>query len=596
VIYSPSAYEDECLYSFKARLLRNTLSYPTEFSPDDIRSHFTSLDLPYHLGELYKVTKHFLPWTLKSIIDDHTLYPIYKPFLIHERQQQVIKAMISSHRMNIHSIVGINTSSLTRSRYPKFCPICGREDIKKHDEAYIHRVHQIPEIQICPNHGCFLIEYAPELSEITRKYFLPSASTINTSKVILNNCKTLSQISIDFRDLFSKESFDINEVDYFNEVQDRGYFKNGKLKRKELQEEFCYFYKETKNEYLKSRIFESYHWIGDIVSRPEKIFNPFQHLLFKRFVGQLNFKLIPKKEHPFGAGPWKCFNKSTDHYLTDSVKEMSLAFDKTNNRLVAIFKCECGMTYSKYFIQKNGRQQEQIRIKERGLIWISTMHECLAKGYSKRETARILGTDASTIVKIVKKESRQLSLEKVDKVIFKRQEWQAVINKYDFNNYSQASEKYTSLYKWLLKNDSDWLFSTKSLAQNLSTRQLRLDWRKIDEELKTEVNEIITKLREEKPNVRISKTLIGKLASNGRYILTTNLKNLPKTKDIIAQKAESIDHFQIRRINDAISIISKDRRSLTKSNILKQANIRSHSVHINRKIAKLIQTQEINHE
>ena len=43
-------------------------------------------------------------------------------------------------------------------RYIRYCPLCAADDRECHGETYWHRIHQMPGINICNFHGCYLKE------------------------------------------------------------------------------------------------------------------------------------------------------------------------------------------------------------------------------------------------------------------------------------------------------------------------------------------------------------------------------------------------------------------------------------------------------
>lgn len=48
------------------------------------------------------------------------------------------------------------SSSIQSPRWLKFCPICVEEDKKQFDYSYLHRLHQVPGVEVCPVHKVFL--------------------------------------------------------------------------------------------------------------------------------------------------------------------------------------------------------------------------------------------------------------------------------------------------------------------------------------------------------------------------------------------------------------------------------------------------------
>ncbi|MFN7652498.1 MAG: TnsD family Tn7-like transposition protein, partial [Cyclobacteriaceae bacterium] len=568
--YFPKFYDDECLYSLKARLLRDTLSNSDENRCNylgEVKNHVISLDLPSHVGELYEATKHIVKWTMESIIEDHTIFPVYRPFLSEEKRIRIVKSMISDRIENIQSIAGINSSNLVRSRFPKFCPICGLEDLGKYGEPYWHRIHQFPNIQVCPDHNCLLVEYEPKAQELKGfKYFVLTESLVNNSVVTHNRCGPLEEIGKQLNDLLHRKgTFDIKDVKYLNCIINKGYYRNGQVLRKDVQIEFQNYYKGVFNEYLRERISESYDWIGNIINQPEKVFNPYQHLLFQNFIESLDFRSFPpKKENPFGNGPWKCFNKTSDHYLKDVITELTLKKDEKNNRMVGIFKCSCGMVYSKYFTHKGEIVKENIRVKKRGEAWDRKLHECILNQLSLRETAGILGTNAATISKMLRKKTSKGRYDISGLVSSKRKEWEIALSEFSEDSYCESRKKFPALYKWLFRYDRDWLMSTRPSQKRNNGSQFRLDWDQIDNNLLAEINETVTRLKTENLNFRVSKTLIGKLVKNGKYILSTNMNRLPKSNNYLLMNTDSIADFQIKKIEKASDAIYSEGRSMTK--------------------------------
>jgi hypothetical protein len=569
--YLVKIFQEECVYSIKSRLIRDNLggysSYLGKFM-----QRVSSVDFPTHLTEFYEETKHIIPWSIENILNNHTNYKAISPFLTTEKQLALFDLMTSSSK-NLQINLGINTSTLTRSDFPKFCPICSKSDLLTFGEAIFYRIHQVPNIRVCPDHNCFIHEYRPSTNELSGfRYFCLTDQIVIESEVRLNQCETLRKISIRFKELLKLES-DINfkEKNYKNIIESKGYLKNNKLLRTELIDEFQKYYKNVKDEYLQSRIKESYHWLGGIVINPKTIFNPFQYLLLDQFVGDMDNRAKAKDFHPFGKGPWVCINKVCDHYMKLVITDFVLESNK-ENKSIGLFKCSCGMQYSKSFIKTKSGLKEKIRVRNWGEQWKTELSLYLEKEHTISYMAKKLGTHISTLKKIIsrKPKAKYITAELINA---KRTEWKECLSKYPTKQYSQSRVDHPNLYAWLLRYDYVWLASTKNNEQANQLR-IRLNWDNVDHDLSQQVKKVADRLKLENPASRISKTLIGKLVNRGALILSTNLQNLPKTLVALNSSTESTQEYQIRRVRNAVEDLIHSGKSLTKSSITKHAKIK----------------------
>ncbi len=163
-----------------------------------------------------------------------------------------------------------------------------------------------------------------------------------------------------------------------------------------------------------------------------------------------------------------------------------------------------------------------------------------------------------------------------------------LLTQFDDNNYCESRKKYPALYKWLFRYDREWLLSTRPTQKSNNGSQYRLDWGKIDDKLLSEIQEVLTKLKTESPDSRISKTLIGKLVNNGKYILSTKMKKLPKSREYLSINIDSTNDFQIRKIENAGHIIFSEGKAITKWNVIKKSKIGKHSSQVESKIDSLV--------
>lgn len=151
----PELYPDELVYSCLARyaaytgyvthrsvaedLFRNCLERPSvEFFntlTEDAMSHLTAKR------------------DIRDVIQQHTLFDYYARFAPAEKRKKLMELFVCGDTKTFNNV--ISTRKLGW-RFLRFCPICTQEDREKYGETYWHRIHQLPEIQICHKHGCYL--------------------------------------------------------------------------------------------------------------------------------------------------------------------------------------------------------------------------------------------------------------------------------------------------------------------------------------------------------------------------------------------------------------------------------------------------------
>lgn len=167
MINLPMPYPEELIYSTVARYkVRAGLISPKQLLDDvfEDRGVVATVDLPCHLS---KIIGHYPQDTfnLNHIAYQHTLFPLYAPFIPENRRQECLKWMDGHSQGAIHLSIGSNASRLPSLKYIRYCPQCLKEQFKAHGEWYWSRLWQISGVRCCISHGIrledSLIEYRP---------------------------------------------------------------------------------------------------------------------------------------------------------------------------------------------------------------------------------------------------------------------------------------------------------------------------------------------------------------------------------------------------------------------------------------------------
>ncbi|MBL7832315.1 MAG: TniQ family protein [Cyclobacteriaceae bacterium] len=576
----PNPYFDEALYSLAARyhaLLPFQDYKSTQLELFGSKSISAVIDLPYALESFHSANSQALTLTVDEIIERYTLFPYYSNFITVEKQQKLFGLMKSNRGSTIHASIGINASLFRRSRFPKYCSECLIEDIKNVGEPYWHLAHQIPDILICPIHNTFLAQARPDLSGYSRFSFLnPKKYAQALTKLNeLNELKNLAgyQLEIHFKNL----PFELDKINYEEKSQQLNFYKKSSLNFLKIVDAFTSFHSKS----LLNHLFPSFHspgdyrWICDIIKRPRHIFHPIRQILVRKF-----FESYEHSQHlspPEEKEKYECINKAAEHYGQKVVDQISNHIDPKTKRLIATLTCSCGMVYTQSTIKNAlGEDVKFRRVKEFGVVWMSRLDSELQSGKSFRQIARELGTDAKTVSVLKRGPKKAITL--TDPISNlregKRAEWIILLEKYPSNKVKNARLTNGALYAWLYRNDNDWLISINKLYLSVNEfNQLKLDWEKLDQHLIKQIAAIVSHLKAKKYKGRITRTIISKIINAEKYIQGTNLNKIPQAKKLLNQVCESVEDYQIRRIDDCISLMVEKQESLPIWRIIRQTGL-----------------------
>src|SRR5713101_530955 len=185
ILCFPDPYPDELLYSLWARF-SDRVCYRSEkyvlkelFGSSRIRP---IIDLPCHIGLFTEKLPAGCKYTADNLIDQHTLSPLYSPFMSRERATALRELMIANEAQGLpqgfYRRFGIVNSLEPRLLWLRYCPICWQEDKTIFGEAYWHRSHQVPGFEVCPLHGTFIENSSFRIREKISEKMLYSAESI----------------------------------------------------------------------------------------------------------------------------------------------------------------------------------------------------------------------------------------------------------------------------------------------------------------------------------------------------------------------------------------------------------------------------------
>lgn len=610
--FFPKPYPDEILYSMLARYHIRSGNISPKMTLKELFNSTTTIataDLPCHLETLVAQLPLISAITVEELIQQHTLYPIYAPFLPQQRSQQILQAMRSSNGVSIHDKTGIRASSIHVPRYFRFCPKCIQDDQTTYGELHWHRIHQVSGIFVCPHHAEPLQESSVPMQGMNRHEYI-AASFENCAvhpTVEPFNAKNLGVLQLLAQDVhFLLENQllprDLNwfRQQYVSILIERGLATTtGRVYQRELVGQFLHFYGHELLKILDSDInFESeQNWLLGIVRKHRKTFHPIRHLLMLRFLGLSvsEFFTGDRSYRPFGAGPWLCLNPAADHYLKPVVTQLEISLCCDTKKPVGTFSCSCGFIYCRAGPDQTEEDTHRIgKIIAVGSTWQEKLrHLVEVEQAGLRETARQLQVDPRTVNRYVQRlelnakwrslngpkeaeqtESPQSPLaDSNDIQIYHRNTWRELQVQHAQASKTALRRLAPATYTWLYRNDRGWLDQNSPPAQKPAYSNNRVNWQERDKQILGYAKEAVQRLLTAEEPIRITVSRVAK-AIDRLAVIEQHIDQMPETKAYLDTVTESVEDFQIRRIRWAVSQLNRQGQKLEIWRVVRLAGLR----------------------
>ncbi|PSB34402.1 TnsD family Tn7-like transposition protein [Stenomitos frigidus] len=586
----PDPYPDELLYSVCARF-HDRVQYPNK--KNTMRELFgdeaaiATVGLPSNLQTLVSMLPPGSPYTVERLINNHTLYPFYAPFLDCEQARQLWADMEGARGPSIYMRSGIMASTIQPMEWLRFCPVCAQEDKELLGEYYWHRIHQLPGIEVCPEHNVRVLDSKIRIQNPQTRHEFVSADRgtqlprSRSYKLFNSHQAVLLRIAQDAAWLLKHQplipGLDILAKRYRELLAERDLATySGRVRVSELLNQFCECYSPELLKYLQCQIdVESQHnWLFRLVRSPKGSQHPLRHLLLMQFLGHTaeSFFKLPQQFKPFGKGPWLCLNKAADHFRKPVITECELAYSKEHGKPIGTFSCSCGFVYSRTGPDESEEDTLRItKIRAFGSVWEDALKTLwYDSSVSLREIARQLGVDAATIklhaaalelefprpgkrqtTRMSRTLARPLEVEPgVSEASLHRyrREWLTARQVYPEAGRTALKKQFQRVYTWLYRNDREWLEAHLPPRMAKSPPPVRVDWEHRDIELADAARQAAIQLQ-----TRPGKPTQITIAAVGRQLgqlalIQRHLDKLPVTAQVLSELVETREAFALRRI------------------------------------------------
>lgn len=569
ITFFTDPYKDELIYSAVARYhhyignidLKDTLE-----ELFDTRTAIATVGIQCNLNTF--VRKLGNGYSTDELISNNTIFPFYSPFIYKDRKKEVINTIKSDNGIGIYNRIGIVAGGICKKNGIYYCPLCAKKDIDEVGEPYIHREHQLEGVFLCPHHGEELKKYPESIDKSRVEFTRFDEDKIEFTSI--NNIKSeyyniLMKLSTGAYYLLKTNLGNIDKIKITQKYKECLFKRelagvNGGIRQEKLYEEFIAFYGKDFLAFMESETDKDYeyNWLKVITRNSRRAVHPIRHLMLIYFLTQNIEKFFREFETeymPFGEGPWFCLNKVCDNYKKRVVTDLKITADYKTREPVGTFTCQCGFVYSRKGPNKIEADQYKVGyIKEFGEVWKSKLKECFEKNFIQKQITEIMGCDVGTVRKYKDIISNNISMQKTAEIDSQRlEEYKRCIldHKNDYPLRTQLRSVYNKEYTFLYKYDKQWLFENLPPATKSLNIVKVVDWNARDIELLNRLeNKYFEIISREVPTRICLSTFKRELQLKDSYI--KHLDKMPKSKEYLNSKSETIEEFQIRRCKKII--------------------------------------------
>ena len=170
----PVPHPNELVYSTVARAgIYHGIISPKQLLDEVFgnRKVIATLDLPCHLKAISNQLKNTGRYSVNELIYQHTLFPIYAPFITETHRACALEMMASHTQGAVHLMLGVAASRIMSSDHLRYCPKCAKKQYLEFGEYFWQRNWFLPGLPVCPEHSALII--LPNKSSAHRHHFSP---------------------------------------------------------------------------------------------------------------------------------------------------------------------------------------------------------------------------------------------------------------------------------------------------------------------------------------------------------------------------------------------------------------------------------------
>ncbi len=546
LLFFTDPYPDELMYSVIARFHYYNCGLPYGSSQEKLfgsRRSIPNLYLAFYLDNL--VSQLNGSYNSKELRDNHTIYPFIAPFLTSLQKQLLNKAIFKGKESQeaLYFSNLINTYYYSNLKEIRYCPLCAKEDLERYGEVYLHRLNNLPGIDICPKHLCYLEKYPLVYPENSFRQYVYINPDRLTAKVIECCSQAETALAKSALEVCQTNGLKLSELLLRMDqlYRDFGYLKGQRLNARKLYEDLLSYYGKdylaAKNCLLSSNQFEDYQRTYLYLHKEGyyKHFIPFKFLLIVNFLSGSfnNFMNTSCKKLDLQENGLCCYNPASNHYGQRVVKDFNIIDKRDYFEVIA--RCDCGMIYS-----ARSDDLSKVKILQYGTVFYHKIQELIQQGLSLKEIGSRLNISVKTVRFIRDNNSNRIDdkIRHYRKRFLELKESNPELNSHYFRKHD------SDLYYFLTRYDKDW-FDEHS---KFNLEQTRVNKETLDLELYHQTKIVINNLKAIFPPERITKRRILEEIGIEKF----QLSQYPKTKELIDKEAESFLDYYLREIEPIV--------------------------------------------
>ncbi|MFB2730085.1 TnsD family Tn7-like transposition protein [Shewanella mangrovisoli] len=285
----PVPYPEELIYSVVARArIHSGITSPKQLLDEifENRKVIATVDLPSHLTAISNQYPESLSLTTHSLMYNHTLFPLYAPFIDEQRRQNCMHWMALQSNGRAHLALGINASVIKRSQFLRYCPQCFNEQVQRYGERFWERMWQIPYANWCVKHSAPLYAFSIVPHHEHRHLFY--AADVTSEDKLLGEYEIeslrIGQFATQLMQVKPQESPTYFQWDcfYHDLLVDAGCKRGAKIEHDEVLQRIRSSWREEWLSYVQLKLtISDACWARTILRKHRKSFNFIQHFILQ---------------------------------------------------------------------------------------------------------------------------------------------------------------------------------------------------------------------------------------------------------------------------------------------------------------------------
>ncbi|MCW7556371.1 TnsD family transposase [Endozoicomonas gorgoniicola] len=585
IIKFPEPFPDETFYSWIARYHDHSANGLYKFTAYRLYGESPSCaiyGLPSGLKPFCENLRPLIIYCPEEIIDSHTILPYFSSAVIKQRIDKARTKMLQPSNTGIHGQLGSLTSLVKNFRYLRYCPVCLDDDEKHMGEPYWHRSHQLPGVLVCPFHGVPTLNATVDKQSHKHLHYASARQharahlrqkKIQPDNKLLSIARASSDLLKGYKTLMSGRA-------YREELLKKGFNQGRFINQDKLYRHFlAYWSPQLLKDVGAYPDPDKYHWLRRIGRHTENAsqLHPLYHVLMTEFLDHLEQATAIVNIKPELKESYPCPNP-----FCNDPAPCSARLDRTHRRqkngpLHGTITCTCGYSYS---CNLEAEKHYKEHVISYGSVWKNKFIGYIQAGYTIPQMIEAMSVSRGVILRKVtefklnpdwqvKMPTRLESDQRIkDRIKTERKHFREYRKRYPRQSRSQIKEGMRAGYKFLDRQDKEWLLKHLPSVKQPRPRKELLNWKKRDRDYLQQVKSIVKELLSQpgKP-IRITPNTISKIMGRRNLFSKVSFTKIPRTAAFLEEACNPEPYFQ-RRFQWAKEQLIKNGQTITRSNLI----------------------------